>query len=74
MVYVWPFAALLALACLNHFRPVKDISNVMTRMCDVLIARVFERDAIYELAKHAHCPVINALCNMEHPCQVVADL
>lgn len=54
--------------------PVKDISNVMTRMCDVLIARVFERDAIYELAKHAHCPVINALCNMEHPCQVVADL
>jgi len=54
--------------------PVRDISNVMTRMCDVLIARVFERDAIYELAEHAHCPVINALCNMEHPCQVVADL
>lgn len=45
-----------------------------TRMCDVLIARVFERDVVYELAEHAHCPVINALCNMEHPCQVVADL
>eukprot|EP00040_Diaphanoeca_grandis_P005157 m.31587 g.31587 ORF g.31587 m.31587 type:complete len:314 (-) comp16488_c0_seq1:53-994(-) len=53
--------------------PVKDISNVMTRMCDIVVARVFERDAIYEFADHAKCPVINALCNMEHPCQVMAD-
>jgi len=53
--------------------PVRDIANVLTRMCDVVTARVFERDVIYELAEHAHCPLINALCNMEHPCQVMAD-
>ena len=29
---------------------------------------------VYEIAEHASCPVINALCNMEHPCQVMADL
>jgi len=54
--------------------PVKDISNVLTRMCDIVIGRVFEQRAIYEIAEHAQCPVINALCNMEHPCQIVADL
>ena len=29
---------------------------------------------VYEIAKYASCPVINALCNMEHPCQIMADL
>lgn len=53
--------------------PVKDISNVMTRMVDIVTARVFERSAVREFAEHAQCPVINALCNMEHPCQVMAD-
>lgn len=48
----------------------QDISTVLSRMCDVVIARVFARDSVYELAEHAHCPVINALCDMEHPCQV----
>eukprot|EP00041_Stephanoeca_diplocostata_P006056 m.74091 g.74091 ORF g.74091 m.74091 type:complete len:320 (+) comp16146_c0_seq1:142-1101(+) len=54
--------------------PVKDISNVLTRMCDIVIARVFKKSSIYELAEHAHCPIINALCDMEHPCQAMADL
>eukprot|EP00035_Acanthoeca_spectabilis_P036534 m.40139 g.40139 ORF g.40139 m.40139 type:complete len:314 (+) comp8044_c0_seq2:1518-2459(+) len=53
--------------------PVKDISSVLTRMCDIVTARVFERDVIYSLAEHASCPLINALCNMEHPCQIMAD-
>eukprot|EP00039_Didymoeca_costata_P019156 m.336450 g.336450 ORF g.336450 m.336450 type:complete len:345 (+) comp17855_c0_seq1:90-1124(+) len=54
--------------------PVKDISNVLTRMCDIVVARVFKQETVFQLAEHAQCPVINALCDMEHPCQIVADL
>jgi len=41
---------------------------------DCIVARISNHDHIAELAKHASVPVINALSDQEHPCQIMADL
>src|SRR5262249_37856766 len=41
---------------------------------DVIVARVFLHSDVAGLAKHASVPVVNALSDREHPCQVLADL
>ncbi len=51
-----------------------DIARVFGRMCDGIMARVFEHEKVVELAKYAGVPVINGLSNDEHPCQSLADL
>ena len=51
-----------------------DIARVFGRMCDGIMARVFEHEKVVELAKYAGVPVINGLSNDEHPCQALADL
>ena len=53
---------------------VKDVARVLGRMCDGLMARVFKHETVQELAQWANVPVINGLCNIEHPCQALADL
>lgn len=52
----------------------EDISIVLSRYVDVIMARVFGHDIVVELAKHAGVPVINGLSDFEHPCQILADL
>jgi len=52
----------------------EDIAMTISRMCDVIMARVFGHDIVVELARHATVPVINALSDREHPCQILADL
>jgi len=52
----------------------EDIALTISRMCDIIMARVFGHDIVVELAKHATVPVINALSDREHPCQILADL
>jgi ornithine carbamoyltransferase len=52
----------------------EDIAIVLSRYCDVLMARVFGHDIVIDLAKHATVPVINGLSDEEHPCQILADL
>jgi ornithine carbamoyltransferase len=52
----------------------EDIALVLSRMSDVIMARVFGHDIVVELAKHATVPVINGLSDLEHPCQTLADL
>jgi ornithine carbamoyltransferase len=51
-----------------------DTARVLSRYCDVLAYRAFRHEDVVELAKWAAIPVINALDNVEHPCQIVADL
>lgn len=51
-----------------------DMAHVLTRYVDIVMARLFEHAHIEELAKHADVPVINALTNFSHPCQILADL
>ena len=54
--------------------PVKDIARVLSRYNDVIMARLFEHDHILELAEYADVPVINALTDYNHPCQIMADI
>jgi ornithine carbamoyltransferase len=52
----------------------EDIAIVLSRLCDVIMARVFGHEIVEELANHASVPVINGLSDREHPCQILADL
>lgn len=54
--------------------PVKDVARVLDRWVDGIVARVFEHGSIQTLAKYTDVPVINALSDVEHPCQAMADL
>jgi len=53
--------------------PIKDTARVLSRYCDVLAIRTFKQSVLEEYAKWATIPVINALTDMEHPCQALAD-
>ncbi len=52
---------------------VTDYARNMSRWCDGIVARVFENKTLVDLAQHGTVPVINALCNLYHPCQAFAD-
>ncbi|NOX60236.1 MAG: ornithine carbamoyltransferase [Planctomycetes bacterium] len=54
--------------------PTEDIAKVLSRYCDIIMARTFGHDIVVDLATHATVPVINGLSDEEHPCQVLADL
>ncbi len=58
---------------LGKREPARDIAKVLSRYVDVIVARVFEHDVLYELAENSSVPVINALSDLEHPCQALAD-
>ena len=53
---------------------VADLVRVVSRYVDIIMARLFEQAHIEEMARLASIPVINALTNYEHPCQILADL
>lgn len=53
---------------------VPDVAHNLSRWVQVIAARVFRHATVAELARHAGVPVINALCDREHPCQALADL
>ena len=53
--------------------PIKDTARVLSRYCDVLAIRTFSQSNLEEYAKWSTKPVINALTDMEHPCQALAD-
>jgi ornithine carbamoyltransferase len=53
---------------------VEDVARVLSRMCDGIMARVFEQETVVRLAEYSDVPVINGLSDVEHPCQALADL
>jgi ornithine carbamoyltransferase len=54
--------------------PIKDMARVLSRYVDGIMARTFEHNTVVELAKYATVPVINALTDVSHPCQAMADV
>lgn len=52
---------------------VSDYAKNLSCFADAIVARVFSHDSIQGLAEHASIPVINALCDIYHPCQALAD-
>ena len=54
--------------------PVADVARVLSGYVDCIVARVYSHDSLKELAACASVPVINALSDWEHPCQIFADL
>lgn len=53
---------------------VADTAQVLSRWATIIVARLNEQSVIEELARHSSVPVVNALTDMEHPCQALADL
>jgi ornithine carbamoyltransferase len=53
---------------------VHDTAKVISSMADIIIARVSSHDDVTELAEFSSVPVVNAMTDREHPCQIMADL
>jgi ornithine carbamoyltransferase len=54
--------------------PVKDVARNLDRWTQGIVARVFSHSTVEEIAAWTHIPVINALSDLYHPCQVLADV
>ena len=58
---------------LGRGEPLEDTARVLSRYCDVLAIRTFAQQELLDYAHWASVPVINALTDLEHPCQALAD-
>ena len=59
---------------LSRGESLSDTAATLAGYADAVMARVFKHSALVELAKHSSIPIINGLSNLEHPCQIMADL
>ncbi len=58
---------------LGRGEPLQDTARVLSRFCDVMAVRTFAQKELEDYAYWATIPVINALTDLEHPCQALAD-
>lgn len=59
---------------LGRGEPIEDSARVISRMTDIIMIRTFGHDKIETFAQHSEVPVINALTDSFHPCQLLADV
>lgn len=59
---------------LGRGEPVEDTARIVSRMADAIVVRTFAHDRIEKFAAHSLVPVINALTDYQHPCQLLADV
>ncbi len=59
---------------LGRSEPLEDTAQVLSRYADALVVRTFGQQKVRTLAEHGSVPVINALTDRYHPCQVLSDM
>jgi len=59
---------------LGRGEPVEDSARVLSSMVDAVMIRTFSHDLVERFAKYSSVPVINALTDIYHPCQLLADI
>jgi ornithine carbamoyltransferase len=59
---------------LGRGEPIRDTARVLSRYVDGIMIRTYDQAEVEELARFASVPVINGLTDLQHPCQVLADL
>jgi ornithine carbamoyltransferase len=59
---------------LARSEPLKDMARVMSRYVDGMVVRTYGQEVVNELARYSTVPVINALTDLHHPCQVLSDV
>ncbi len=59
---------------ISEREPLKDVARNLARWTDAIVARTFTQQTIDELSRWSGIPVINALSDLYHPCQALADM
>jgi len=59
---------------LGRGEPIEDSARVLSQMVDLIMIRTFEHEQLEIFAQYSSVPVINALTDMYHPCQLLADM
>lgn len=59
---------------LGRGEPIEDTARVLSRMVDGVVIRTHEHEMVETFARNSQVPVINALTNLYHPCQLLADV
>ncbi|UCD45626.1 MAG: ornithine carbamoyltransferase, partial [Candidatus Bathyarchaeota archaeon] len=68
------FYAVPAQMQLARGEPIKDTARILDRYCDALVIRTYGQEIVEEYAEYMRNPVVNALTNLTHPCQGLADM
>ncbi len=58
---------------LGRGEPLQDTARVLSRYCDAIAIRTYEQKELIDYSYWASIPIINALTDLEHPCQALAD-
>ena len=59
---------------LGRGEPIEDSAKVLSRMCDIIMIRTFGHEIVEAFSANSRVPVINALTDEYHPCQLLADM
>jgi ornithine carbamoyltransferase len=59
---------------LGRGEPIEDTARVLSRMVDIIMVRTYEHEKLERFANYSCVPVINALTDLYHPCQLLADM